>query len=75
MKIKHTLYYAILLSQAALTSHVMIEYLNEEEFGEAAITRTYDESKSNSAMELGLLVTRPKFRKSNLLSSNCFKLL
>ncbi|XP_004495578.1 uncharacterized protein [Cicer arietinum] len=36
------------------------EYLNEEEFGEAAITRTYDESKSNSAMELGLLEENPE---------------
>jgi hypothetical protein len=57
----------------ALTSHILlIEYLDEEEFGEAAESRTYDETTANSAIELGLLVTKPNFKKSNLLSSNFF---
>ncbi|CAJ2628956.1 unnamed protein product [Trifolium pratense] len=36
------------------------EYLNEEEFGEAAESRTYDESTANSAIELGLLEENPE---------------
>jgi hypothetical protein len=57
----------------ALTSHILlIEYLDEEEFGEAAESRTYDETTANSAIELGLLVTKPNFKKSNLLSSIFF---
>ncbi|GAU43901.1 hypothetical protein TSUD_88740 [Trifolium subterraneum] len=36
------------------------EYLNEEEFGEAAESRTYDESIANSAIELGLLEENPE---------------
>jgi len=76
LKTKHTLYYAMLLSQVALTSHiVLIEKLDEKEFGEAAASRTYDESAANSAVELDLLVTKPNFRKSILWSSTCFKLL
>lgn len=54
----------MLLSQVALTSHIVpIEYLDKEEFGEAAESRTYDENAANSATELGLLVINPKFRK------------
>lgn len=56
-----------------LTSHdVLIEYLDEEEFGEAAESRTYDEDSANSAVELGLLVSKLKFKKSNILTSTCF---
>jgi hypothetical protein len=63
----------MMLCQVALTSHILlIEYLDEEEFGEAAESRTYDETTANSAIELGLLVTKPNFKKSNLLSSICF---
>ncbi|OIW19361.1 hypothetical protein TanjilG_03495 [Lupinus angustifolius] len=36
------------------------ETLDEEEFGEAAESRTYDENSSNPAMELGLLEENPK---------------
>ncbi|GAU21873.1 hypothetical protein TSUD_33700 [Trifolium subterraneum] len=36
------------------------EYLNEEEFGEAAESRTYNESAANSAVELGLLEENPE---------------
>lgn len=60
----------------ALTLHiVMIEFLDEEEFGEAAESRTYDENSSNPAMELGLLVSKLKFMKSNLFKLNSFQLL
>jgi hypothetical protein len=66
----------MLLSQVALTSHiVLIEKLDEKEFGEAAESRTYDESAASSAVELDLLVTKPNFWKSILWSSTCFKLL
>ncbi|WJX19278.1 hypothetical protein P8452_08991 [Trifolium repens] len=36
------------------------EYLDEEEFGEAAESRTYDETTANSAIELGLLEENPE---------------
>ncbi|KAJ1400714.1 DNA-directed RNA polymerase III subunit RPC4 [Sesbania bispinosa] len=36
------------------------EYLDEEEFGEAAESRTYDENSSNPALELGLLEENPE---------------
>ncbi|OIW03473.1 hypothetical protein TanjilG_14698 [Lupinus angustifolius] len=36
------------------------ETLDEEEFGEAAESRTYDENSSNPAMELGLLEENPE---------------
>jgi len=41
----------------------LVELLDEEEFGEAAEARTYDEEATNSAMELGLLVGKVKFKK------------
>ena len=48
----------------ALTSQiVLIELLDEEEFGEAAESRAYDEKSTNQAMELGLLVGELKFKK------------
>ncbi|KAI5398256.1 uncharacterized protein LOC127093092 [Lathyrus oleraceus] len=36
------------------------EYLDKEEFGEAAESRTYDENAANSAAELGLLEENPE---------------
>jgi len=43
----------------------LIELLDEEEFGEAAESRTYNEDASNSAIELGLLVGNLNFEKLN----------
>ena len=48
-----------------ITFFFLIELLDEEEFGEAAESRTYDEDASNSAMELGLLVGKLKFEILN----------
>lgn len=37
--------------------HSFIDSLNEEEFGEASETFTYDENTTTPAMDLGLLVS------------------